>query len=652
MRASEQLLAFYLRLRPIYDRESRRYTKARLEKRLAKATNCLNGLDRWIDDDAHGKLPLWKEELATPFIDLKSQAASLDQPFRLFVIGMGNAGKSSVINALVGQPVAPIAFTAKTWKIDVFRAADADQAIVRYAEAPERLCSVAEAEHIAATEEDRAAAAQQRIKQERRSLARNLSGQARQEAYEKIERQYGYKSPVIEIDWPVHGSELLQHFSLVDTPGTSQTLLHRRVENTEKAYFQKANGILWVIPADRLEDGSTHKAVLENEARFGRKFGSTIAILNKMDLVQKQDKEHGEERVLQRAHEVYGEHFKTILPLAAKSASDAIERDDQEALTASGLPALLDAIRSEFFLTANSMQLDDARESIAAVQAQMKSTLQELRDELAEADRDYLERKSTWKRDVAAARETATAQIKDFFVSELRRIVQKAKNYEDKIDELEGDERQRFIANSVFEQDYFTQEFDWLRHMIASDITLLVRSNRRRMMFIEYEHLYDALQQAAEAENASLAIDTAMDEDDFSTSLEQFALGGLVGVGVMALLGPIGLVAGLFGATSYGHSVVRFIKGIFGYGIADKIKDAYSQKLNDLEHKVVAITNSAYDEACQSLLELEAHTFAEVYAPQDELDEVRACLNHIESATTELQLERVPLGRLIKGEIA
>lgn len=646
MRASEQLLAFYLRLRPIYDRESRRYTKARLEKRLSRAADDLNALDRWIDDDSRGKLPLWKEELATPLIDLKSQAASLDQPFRLFVIGMGNAGKSSVINALVRQEVAPIAFTAKTWKIDVFRAADTDQAIVRYAEAPERLCSIAEAEHIAATEEDRAAAAQQRIKQERRSLARNLSGQARQEAYEKIERQYGYKSPVIEIDWPVHGSELLQHFSLVDTPGTSQTLLHRRVENTEKAYFQKANGILWVIPADRLEDGSTHKAVLENEARFGRKFGSTIAVLNKIDNVRKQ--QHGEQRVLQRAHEVYGEHFKTILPLAAKSASDAIERDDQEALTASGLPALLDAIRSEFFLTANSMQLDDARESIAAVQARTKASLQDLRQELAAADSDYRERKDAWEREVAAARETATAQIKDFFVSELRRIVQKAKTYEDKIDELEGEERQQFIAEKVFEQDYFTQEFDRLRQSLAASIDLLVRSNRRRMMFIEYEHLFEALQQLPEAENTTLTIETGMDEGEFSTTVGQFALGGLLGVGAMAMLGPVGLAAGLLGATSYGHSVVRFVKGIFGCGIADTIKDAYTEKLNGLEQKVDAVTADAYDKARLRLLELEDRTFAEVYAPHGELDAVRTCLDRIESAAQELRLERIPLGRLIK----
>ena len=38
----------------------------------------------------------------------------------LYMIGVGNAGKSSVLNSLVGSNVAEVATLPKTWKTDLF----------------------------------------------------------------------------------------------------------------------------------------------------------------------------------------------------------------------------------------------------------------------------------------------------------------------------------------------------------------------------------------------------------------------------------------------------------------------------------------------------------------------------------------------------
>ena len=53
-------------------------------------------------------------------------AERLNENFMLFVMGSGKNGKSTLINALLGQQAAAEDFLPKTWKIDVFHDADLD----------------------------------------------------------------------------------------------------------------------------------------------------------------------------------------------------------------------------------------------------------------------------------------------------------------------------------------------------------------------------------------------------------------------------------------------------------------------------------------------------------------------------------------------
>lgn len=103
MRAAEKSLRFYQHLKLVHDFESRRYTKAKLESKIDQAINTLKVCQHWINDSRKGKVPVWVEELRDSIVNLKFQIDSLDKPFRLFVIGTGKAGKSSVLNALIGQ---------------------------------------------------------------------------------------------------------------------------------------------------------------------------------------------------------------------------------------------------------------------------------------------------------------------------------------------------------------------------------------------------------------------------------------------------------------------------------------------------------------------------------------------------------------------
>jgi hypothetical protein len=79
---------------------------------------------------------------------------SLNDSFMLFIVGMGNYGKSTLINALLEQPAAETDVLPKTWKIDVFRN-DLEQgkALLRFKDQSETVKTVEEAQRFVAQEE-------------------------------------------------------------------------------------------------------------------------------------------------------------------------------------------------------------------------------------------------------------------------------------------------------------------------------------------------------------------------------------------------------------------------------------------------------------------------------------------------------------------
>lgn len=331
MRAAEKSLRFYQHLKLVHDFESRRYTKAKLESKIDQVINTLKVCQHWINDSRKGKVPVWVEELRDSIVNLKFQIDSLDKPFRLFVIGTGKAGKSSVLNALIGQKVAEIDFVAKTWRIDVFYESHDSKVVIKYADGTSKIFEEEEAKSIIDEEEGKAKFAIKQVNRELLKLRRNknLIGKARREAEISIQRHYGYQTNIIEVQWPVIGSSILQNFSLVDTPGTNQKLTHRNVRNSEEEYLKKANGILWIIPEDMIAGGKSYKAVVSMEKRYGRKFESAIAIINKMDLAREKDPIHGEEYIMQEASRLYGKHFRKILPFEAEKAYESVCKNDQ-----------------------------------------------------------------------------------------------------------------------------------------------------------------------------------------------------------------------------------------------------------------------------------------------------------------------------------
>lgn len=652
MNSAEKALTFYKKLKAVYDIESRRYTKNRLERSIHHSLDVLDRCNRWINDSRKGRIALWKEQLQELLVGLKMQSSALDKPFRLFIIGTGKAGKSSVLNALIGQKVAEVNFVAQTWKIDVFHDSENKNTTIKYADGTEELYSEEEAKNIVENEEKDAKKAEKQLKIELGKIRRNkdLIGKARKEAEQSLKRQYGYQTQIVEADWPVEGSNILKHFSLVDTPGTDQSLTHRNVKNNEIEYFRKANGILWVIPADKLSEENTHDNILSLEKKYGRKSEKTIAIINQMDKIRQKDPEHGIDKVMQEAKKLYGKHFRNILPFEANSAYQAVCNIDEDGMKASGLSSLLRAIRDEFFLTAKESQLLDMQDSIQKVQDDISIITKQIMQELEEQEEIYNQKKEAWNQEISKSQDLSLNQMQNIFSRTLQRIKANAERYEDKLDVLKGDERQAFIEEYVLDRSLLVDDFECFRDALENDLQFMLRTNRKKMVFVEYPNLFSSLQnESQDCDDIGIASELGMDEELFSTFGGQALLMGAIGTGVAVLLGPLGIAAGLLAATPLGHSVVRWFQKITGNGIVDKITKTYKRKFDEEQVKLEESIQASYQATQKKLLDLEDKTFSQVYAPIADFLWIRDWLKTFNQSVSKITIENISLPELIKG---
>lgn len=652
MRAAEKSLRFYQHLKLVHDFESRRYTKAKLESKIDQAINTLKVCQHWINDSRKGKVPVWVEELRDSIVNLKFQIDSLDKPFRLFVIGTGKAGKSSVLNALIGQKVAEIDFVAKTWRIDVFYESHDSKVVIKYADGTSKIFEEEEAKSIIDEEEGKAKFAIKQVNRELLKLRKNknLIGKARREAEISIQRHYGYQTNIIEVQWPVIGSSILQNFSLVDTPGTNQKLTHRNVRNSEEEYLKKANGILWIIPEDMIAGGKSYKAVVSMEKRYGRKFESAIAIINKMDLAREKDPIHGEEYIMQEASRLYGKHFRKILPFEAEKAYESVCKNDEKGMKDSGLTILRQAIREEFFLTAREKQLDDIHDSIQDVKLSINDKINSIIQDLCDANKLYEDKCREWEDAIQSSEQDSIKKMQAIFDRTLQRIRRNATRYEDKIDSLEGEDRTKFINDEVLEYDILARDLENFRAALEADISLLLRIYKDKMRFIEYENLFSLLQNQGDGyDNINIVTELGIDEDLFSTFGEKFFLSGVLGISAVVLLGPIGLAAAFLGPTSVGHTIIRWFQKVTGNGIVDKIVKSYQNKFNEEQVKLEESIHKNYQEACKRLMDLEDTTFAQVYVPISELSDLKNSLNKFNQIVSDIEIEEIPLVNVIRG---
>ncbi|MFW5795091.1 MAG: dynamin family protein, partial [Bacillota bacterium] len=254
----------------IENKHSRNLLKQKIEKRSSSVSRHIDNIKENIQYEKSKLLFPVVEELETINDELNMLSKGLDKPFLLFIVGVGNYGKSTLLNALIGKRMAEVDALPKTWKIDIFYGTNKNSLVkVKYKKGDTDYLNIKEAREFLAKEEEKRQISEIKVYEEFEKRKNDLDTIKEKEELKKaLEKNLLYESPVIEVDWPVKSNNLLKNFRLVDTPGLVQNLLGEVKQNVND-YYHKADGVLWLLDTTKISANQSKEMLdkaLEEEA--------------------------------------------------------------------------------------------------------------------------------------------------------------------------------------------------------------------------------------------------------------------------------------------------------------------------------------------------------------------------------------------------
>ena len=275
---------------------------------------------RMISDNPAERLPELLSEATSAVPDPSAAAAKIisrleqlsmrlaEQRLHLAVLGQFKRGKSTLLNALLGASILPVAVTPLTAIPTFIRAGEAFQLrTVRLS---------GEAEDVAAsTADDLHALLDERVTEAKNP--NNHLGLAR-----------------VEVSAP---TQLLQKgVTLIDTPGVGSTYQHNT--ETAEAVLPECDAALFVVSLDPPITATELEYLSHIRATAPR----IILIVNKVDVIDEADRKAGIDFLRRVAADDAGLKEAPLFCVSARNALKAKAAGDRKALAESGLPELED----------------------------------------------------------------------------------------------------------------------------------------------------------------------------------------------------------------------------------------------------------------------------------------------------------------------
>lgn len=248
--------------------------------------------------------------------------------FQIAVVGQFKRGKSALLNAFLGFPLLSSGVLPLTAVSTFLSSGSSLQIRFTYL--------------TGAVEESNAAS----LSELASAVAEATTEEGNPHNTKKLER----------VDVTVPDNAWLGNFTLIDTPGIGSTYKH----NTEAAHavLPECDAALFVVSVD--------PPITEVEVQYLATICQTVArvivVLNKIDLVDPRDLEKAIQFLAETLSQRGESRIDTkIFQVSAQCALVARQEDDKEALKASGVPALVQYIRSSLV----DRKLDHLMDSIA-----------------------------------------------------------------------------------------------------------------------------------------------------------------------------------------------------------------------------------------------------------------------------------------------
>jgi small GTP-binding protein len=294
----------------------------------------------------------------------------LDRPLLVTVMGEFNSGKSTFVNALIGEEVAPMGITPTTATINVLKYGAERKGRVVYHDDETREVPWDE-------------------------VPKLLKG---------LDAAEARRIRVVEVLYPL---ETLQRVNVVDTPGLNS--IHPEHEATARQFIAEADAVLWLFTVDQAAKATEGEAVGKIKAA-GKKI---LGVVNKIDRCSPDELA----QIVTHVQAALGEHLETVVPFAAREALRARKSKDDAQLAASNYPALAEALEQRFFSRSRAIKRE-------AATLRLRQLLGEARTRgHAELEQRALEPIGVAEANVRAERLRFTG---DFVVSERRRLTDEA----------------------------------------------------------------------------------------------------------------------------------------------------------------------------------------------------------------------------------
>lgn len=360
---------------------------------LEKLMNIISKLNKelqLVKKDISNKESKSKELVSYIEQEIKENTKSikeLENPFLLFIMGLGNYGKSTLINALLQEKVIETSDIPNTWKVDLFIKSDNEKVEITYNDEREIIKSLSSGKKILKEEEDKFKISKKEISKKILNYKNKLSKDKLKEFKMEQEKLYLYKSDIDQIKYYLNNKKILNDFTIVDTPGLNQTLLKNTIKRMN-TYYQKADGVIWLIDAQNIVSKETNKLIEEINKIDNLHEKKIIGVVNKIDII-KNDKDL--ERLKEKVNEIYNNKFNDIVYISARDALDGIINKDKYLINKSNINSLYKSIDKNFKQICEKKQIDSKYKNLSIMKENLLYKIYSYKRDLYKDISDYNE---------------------------------------------------------------------------------------------------------------------------------------------------------------------------------------------------------------------------------------------------------------------
>lgn len=253
--------------------------------------------------------------------DLAYLISNKKTPLKVVLMGEVKAGKSTLINAIIGEEVSPVGVTETTSVIMDISHSIEKSGVIHWKDGSKKSLTIPNIYQL---------------------LKDNIHTPT---FYSEIES--------VKLTFPFDN---LQSIQLIDTPGM-ETITSSNNEITKK-FIQKADVVLWVLSAHHIGQINIEDQILE-VADYGK---PVVILINRMDQI------NGEvSRVVDYVNDEYGLYAKAVFPVSGYMALEGKKSGNQDLYKQSGLNEIMKYLEENIEIIAEDVKENSIQQSIKQI---------------------------------------------------------------------------------------------------------------------------------------------------------------------------------------------------------------------------------------------------------------------------------------------